>query len=129
MPEIKVCVMRVSARCRKVLLECTVSVLCVFVSSMGVSFVYRYQIEEKSRKYFPSPQLLFTRSPTQKYPHIQNALERNKYIHMHRYRNTHKPLQANHPRLKTLGLFIKVSSSNIFSCCMLKSPMASGQSV
>lgn len=71
MAEIKVCVMRVSARCRKVLLECTVSVLRVFVSCMGVSFVYRYQIEEKSRKYFPSPQLLFTWSPTQKYPHTK----------------------------------------------------------
>lgn len=127
MAEIKVCVMRVSVRCRKVLLECTVSVLSVFV--WVVSFVYRYQIEEKSRKYFPSPQLLFTWSPTQKYPHIQNALERHKYIHKHRYTNTRKPLQENHPRLKTLGLFIKVSSSNIFSCCMLKSPMASGQSV
>lgn len=127
MAEIKVCVMRVSVRGRKVLLECTVSVLSVFV--WVVSFVYRYQIEEKSRKYFPSPQLLFTWSPTQKYPHIQNTLERHKYIHMHRYTNTRKPLQENHARLKTLGLFIKVSSSNIFSCSMLKSPMASGQSV
>lgn len=102
---------------------------CFKCVCMGVSFVYRYQIEKKSRKYFPSPQLLFTWSPTQKYPHIQNALERHRYIHMHRYTNTRKPLQENHARLKTLGLFIKVSSSNIFSCSMLKSPMASGQSV
>lgn len=33
---------------------------CFKCVCMGVSFVYRYQIEEKSRKYFPSPQLLFT---------------------------------------------------------------------
>lgn len=51
---------------------------CFKCVCMGVSFVYRYQIEEKSRKYFPSPQLLFTWSPTQKYPSIQNTLERHR---------------------------------------------------